>query len=211
MNLLSSKTIAKLWMALLVLSCARATRAQGQPEFSADVVTTYSESAGKLLSGQHTGRFYASKGRTRSETYRNGELAAVTIVDTKNQTEWQLMPKQKIAMDYTAMYQKAQESVAQAMPQSELDPNNPCAVFKQGTCTKVGAEQVNGHSTVKWQVKGNDGQMTYFWVDPGLRFSIKTQTPIFVSEFRNIKLGAQPDSLFQVPPDYRKMTQPGLR
>ena len=42
-------------------------------------------------------------------------------------------------------------------------------------------------------------------VDPTLHFTLKMEAPQFKTEFRNIKVGPQPDSLFEVPADYQKL------
>ena len=90
-----------------------------------------------------------------------------------------------------------------------VDPMNPCSAFKATTCQKVGSETIDGHNTEKWEMKSQDGKLAYVWVDPKLPLGVKYQSPDgSVDQFRNIRVGPQPDSLFTVPPDYHKLQSP---
>jgi hypothetical protein len=196
--------------AVVVATCTILCAAGGAqtfefPDFSADVVTHFSGGRGNEADGK--GRFFTSKGRVRTETYRGDTLSGVMITDMRNQTALRLMPQRKVAMDLSATFKAAQQSM-NAMVQKPVDPANPCAALPGMTCTKLGSEAVDGRTTQKWELKDKNGKPLYLWTDPALHFALKVQGQGYSSEFHNVKVGPQPDNLFQVPPDYRKMTAP---
>jgi len=74
------------------------------------------------------------------------------------------------------------------------------------SCKRVGEETVNGRGAVKYQATSPQGKVQYAWLDTKLKFLVKSEDPEGRSmEFRNIKEGAQPASLFEIPAGYRKM------
>jgi hypothetical protein len=174
------------------------------PDMSADMVS----SGGGL---QSQGKFYTSKGRIRVESSRG----TIMIMDPAMATGWALNSQRKTAVDVSASMKAAQQSgnkmVGQMSPKEILvDPNNPCAALKGSSCKKLGNEMTNGRQTTKWEVRDSDGKPVYLWIDPKLWLAVKTQTENYTGEFRNIKEGPQPDSLFQVPADYKKVSRPGM-
>jgi hypothetical protein len=179
------------------------------PDFSAEVIT-HLGGGRSAADGESTGRFYTSKGRVRTETYRNGVLTSAMIVDARNRTAWQLSPERKAAMDMSANYAAAQRQ-ANAMVQTPLDPKNPCAALPGATCRKVGIDTVAGRSTEKWELTEKDGTRMVMWIDPALHFALRVQASQFEAEFRNVKLAPQPDALFQIPADYQRLGAGGRR
>lgn len=88
---------------------------------------------------------------------------------------------------------------------SAPEPTNPCAALRAYTCSKLGNEDVNGRHTQKWEMKDTqNGNVMTVWIDPSLPWAVKTPSATFTSELRNLKEEPQPESLFQVPSDYRK-------
>src|SRR6202043_468433 len=85
------------------------------------------------------------------------------------------------------------------------DVENACGDWQKsvraqgGTCKKVGDESVNGRNSVKYQGTNASGDVSYFWLDPKLRFPIKWHGKNSGGELRNIQEGPQPASLFEVP------------
>jgi hypothetical protein len=95
------------------------------------------------------------------------------------------------------------------------DVNDACPQWKRiaeqyktdknwGSCSKVGNEEVNGRSTVKYEGVSNKGEKTYYWIDTKLKCGIKAESSSGTFELRNIKEAAQPASLFEVPAGYTK-------
>jgi len=71
-------------------------------------------------------------------------------------------------------------------------------------------EKINGRDTEKWVLKltrpGGKTEQTYQWYDPQLGIIIKEIIPGgYVRELKDIKIGKQPDALFNVPAGYRKL------
>lgn len=77
----------------------------------------------------------------------------------------------------------------------------------------IGKESVNGRSTEKWEISssrpGGQSQVSHQWHDPQLKMNIREEHPGGYSRnLVNIKPGAQPRSLFVIPPDYTEMSPP---
>src|SRR5262245_43032933 len=104
-----------------------------------------------------------------------------------------------------------------------LDPDNPCpqwqAMAKESarmlnpadaegnwTCRRVGPETVNGRSTVKFEGVTPKGEHHFGWIDPKLRFLVKSEGANGTGmELQNIKEGPQQASLFEVPAGFQKL------
>ncbi len=93
----------------------------------------------------------------------------------------------------------------------------PLKVFApDGTVTElslVGLETLDNRPVEKWltRVSRPDGQATeaWQWFDPELQIAIREALPGgMVRELRNIQLGPQPDTLFEVPSDYTRLANP---
>jgi hypothetical protein len=97
------------------------------------------------------------------------------------------------------------------------DVENACDEWRKlatkpgGSCRKIGNEAVNGRSTIKYEGTSADGDVSYVWIDPKLRFPVKWQGKNDGGEMRNIQEGPQPASLFLVPSDYQKMDMGNMR
>ena len=63
---------------------------------------------------------------------------------------------------------------------------------------------MNGRDTVKYEGTNSSGEKSTAWIDSKVRFPIKWEGQNGTGEFRNIKEGPQPSSLFEVPSDYTK-------
>jgi hypothetical protein len=80
----------------------------------------------------------------------------------------------------------------------------------------IGSETVDGHPTKKYEVTVRDGKKqmkTFQWLATDLNnFPIKTAAVDggWAMEYRNIKMGSQPDSLFEAPKGYKKTAMPGM-
>ncbi len=75
-----------------------------------------------------------------------------------------------------------------------------------------GRRTVNGRSTQKWEFSSNafgKPSKSYQWIDPKLYIAVKRADNDGVKELRNIREAPQPDSLFEIPADYHRMTSPG--
>ncbi len=77
----------------------------------------------------------------------------------------------------------------------------------------IGEESVNGRQAEKWEMiamQPDGGRITsYHWYDPEIKMNIREQQPGGYSrELVNIKIGAQPETLFAVPRGYNEIQAP---
>ena len=191
-----------LWLVLLSLSAA----AFAQDEFSADM---YNAQSGKDLVSQ--GKIYMAKDKMRMEPRQQSGGGGVLIVNLATQTTAMLMPGQKMYMEMP--YGQGPQRQSFNFFRTG-DVSNACgdwqklATNRGGTCRKVGSETVNGRSTIKYEGTKADGETSYVWLDPSLRFPVKWQGKNGAGELRNINVGSQPASLFEIPAGYQKMQMP---
>ncbi len=162
-------------------------------EFSADVVNT-----GKGGKGM-TSKMYMKANKMRFETPKQDTY---TISRQDLQTTWVVMPKQKSYMEMKADPSK--------------DPA-PREKMKGEISRKlIGPDTVDGHPTKKYEITYKEGQKqmkSYQWLATDLNnFPIKSAAVdgSWGMEYRNIKMGGQPDSLFEVPKGFKKMAMPGM-
>ncbi|MGA2989430.1 MAG: DUF4412 domain-containing protein [Candidatus Korobacteraceae bacterium] len=184
---------------LVVLLAASMAVAQMPSPFSADMVMT----SAKLSQQSMTGKIYFDgSSRFRVDTSMMG-MSAWNIADSKSQIVYSVMPQQQMYME-TRLDQFRAQSKADFTP---YDASNPCAAKPDYNCTKVGTENVNGRSCNKWEFTSKVGGVKrWVWIDQQSNIPVKTLTADGTTvEMRNIQEGAQPDSLFQVPPGFRKM------
>jgi hypothetical protein len=168
--------------------------------FSADKVVT---KHGKTT----TAKVYATPTATREEGVNNGrKYIAITRWDRK--VSWSVMPDQKmyveIALPVGADMANAMNQLGKALMKD--------AQVKQES---LGSEQVEGflcdktRITVTWQgITGSNVQ----WAAKELGgFVVKKQddTAGELTEYKNIQLGPQDPSLFELPAGYKKMSLSG--
>jgi|SRR5688572_21564795 len=181
-------------------SGSAATAPAATREFSADVKTAMAQGPSS------SGKIYVGPGKLRMEMTAAGQQS-VTIFDSQARTGWVLMPQQKMYMEM-----KQQDALSQIANESAGD--NPCANIPNSTCRRGGEENVNGRDTVKWEIAMNEGgqQSTITqWFDPSLGFVVRQQTSEGMTmDVTNIQPGPQPASLFELPPDYKKLSVPGM-
>jgi hypothetical protein len=178
-----------------------------QADFSAEVIDL--QKAGTPA----TAKIYFTKDKMRVEpttTNPRGGGGAV-IVNFATQTSIVLMSQQHMYMEMPA------QSQTQRLGYSYFrvgDVEDACGDWQQlaqnhgNSCHKVGSETVNGRSAVKYETTNSSGDVSYFWLDPKLRFPVKWEGKTSKGELRNIQDGAQPASLFEVPSGYTKMQMP---
>jgi hypothetical protein len=161
-------------------------------DFSADMIST---AQGRSFQG----KIYISKDKTRMET---PESISITRLDKK--VVWVLMPKDKMYME------------------QPVDPSKTVATSEKNSNEierkLIGKEMIDGRMADKYQVvySENGKKLTMFqWIAAGLKIPVKTAAAdgSWTMEYKNIKIGKQPDSLFEVPGDYQKfsMQMPSMK
>ena len=154
-------------------------------DFAADVVTTGQ-------GGSMTAKVYVSGDKSRMETPGS---VAISRMDKK--VVWILMPDQRMYME------------------QPFDPSNVMSGSEkvQGELDRapLGKETIDGKSTdkfkVTYQIEGTKNEM-YQWVEGGTNLPIKSAAidGSWSVEYKNIKTGPQPGSLFELPADYKKFS-----
>lgn len=159
-------------------------------EFSADTVMT---TQGQKMSG----KVFAKDGKFRMEMTKPQEMISISRMDKK--VAWSIFPSERMYME---------------MP---LDPNQIPKTEVRGEIERkqVGTETVDGHPAKKYLVTYKEGGKTsqvHQWMATDINFPVKTAAVNneWVQEFRNVRTGSQPDSLFEVPAGYKKMQIPGM-
>ncbi len=186
--------------ALLIL----ASVAMAQSEFSADVVDTSGQKAGRAPT-----KVYFGKDKMRFESADKNDMKSggSVIFNLKDESWVVLMPNQHMYMDMPASMME-RRGMFHFFRSGDVE--NACSEWlaqetnKGGTCHKVGKETVNGRETVKYEGTNSKGEAGTVWLDSKVRFPIKWVGKNGSGELQNIKEGSQPDSLFEVPSDYKK-------
>ncbi len=167
--------------AAIILTAATALAA----DFSADMVHT--SKAGIVKQ-----KLFISNDKSRMET-----AEAISIIRPDKKVMWMLMPQQKMYMEQS------------------LDPSNIPATSEKYAGeierTLVGKEAVDGRMTDKYRIvytAAGTKTTVYQWFAPDLGIPVKTASEdgSWMMEYKNIKVGSQPDSLFELPAGYSKMS-----
>lgn len=183
-------TVIALAVLILIQSLAGLVLAA---EFSADMVT--------LQGGQETvAKTFYKDGLYRMEISEQGKVS-ITIGNTAEKIVWALDPEAKVYFEFHG-------EQAQTPGVAEVDED----VVKE--TRDLGTETIQGYVCDKTQIVYKDpgmGTMT-IWFSPELQIALKMEYPnnSMTIEYKNIKEAPQPDSLFTIPPGYKKMTIPGM-
>ena len=154
-------------------------------DFSADMVATTKD-------GVVTGKIFVAKEKTRMET---PQTTMITRID-KN-VVWILMPAQRMYME------------------QPLKPENVVATTDKmpGEIERklVGKETVGGKRTDKYRIvytTADKKETVFQWIaaDSGLPIKSAAVDGRWTIEYKNLKTGKQPDSLFEIPTGYQKFS-----
>ena len=160
-------------------------------EFSADMIMTSKE-------GRVMGKVFYKPDRFRMEVKSPEEMITITRMDKK--VIWNIMPREKMYME---------------MPFSPKDKPKVEEKF-EGEIEKrhVGNETIDGHPATKYLItykSGSGKEQVYQWWATDINFPVKTAAvdSSWAQEYKNIKIGSQPNSFFEVPAGYKKFQMPG--
>jgi len=175
-------------------------------EFSAEVFNSRMDSA-------QLKKVYAGKDKVRYEVEsQNAAMGPSAVIVDEAENKWVVVIAER------HMYMDAPRSMTKPLITQfwhVQDVNDACPQWKKtaeqagtdtnwGRCTKIGDDSVNGRSAVKYEGLSKKGEKNHVWVDKKLHCVIKTEDGKGSMELRNIKEGAQPSSLFEVPAGYTK-------
>lgn len=178
-------------------------------DYSADQVMSVKGDEGALTM---QGKLYHSGKKQRREMEFSGHKTVMIVRGDKN-LAWTLMPQNQSYMEH-----------ALDDPSQKKDNAPPDWTAAQDvTLTKVGTETVGGHKATKYEVKvkemgGETGEGTV-WLTTEHNIPIKMQgTSVsrdgersqIDMELKNLKIGKQDASLFEIPSGYQKMVVPQM-
>jgi hypothetical protein len=163
-------------------------------------VPTVEYSADRIMeteAGTFEGKVYSAKDKERNETRMRG-MTSVMILRRDEQLGWMLMPAQK-------MYQ--QMDLAKAQQQSGGQPQD------QVDITEVGSETLEGQSTTKYKLIMKDGSAGGFMWFTKDGIMVKMDSVVkngrdksrMTVTLKNLKIGSQDASLFELPAGYNAM------
>ena len=187
-GVLKMKTFWKLLILGVLLSIPTLAQAA---EFRAVIIN-------RLDSRETQGKIYL-KGEKMRRDFAAGEEVSATIVRQDLKVMWLLIPHQKTVMEMPFSKAFLEQTMGMTKDQAEMK--------------LLGLETVNGYETEKYEttVKGGDQAVKSFvWVAKkfGVPIKMLSQDGKFTMEYRDLKEGGVPDSVFEIPPGYQKMAMP---
>ena len=203
-----------LFLAVMALFAPGQTQKAG-PQFSA-----YVRVWNKRSSVAHMKMFV---GNMRARLDRQPDLSGYhsvqsLIVDSEAHTVFLLIPEKKSYVESTKLAADFSHGASIFRPR---DPSHPCAEWIELVrknrnvelrCRKLGEEILNGRKTEKWEGSATPvGGWGRIWFDPELRFVVKLQSYpqsalLEGYDLEEIEEGPQPDTLFERPGDYVRMS-----
>jgi len=178
------KFIATVVFILLISGTASAL------ELSSDFVTTH----GGFKS---SGKMYLTPDKIRMDMDSPQKMSSITRMDKK--VIWNVMHDQKSYMELPF--------VEDRKPRVERE-------YKGEIERKlVGKETIDGHPTEKYLItfkERNNTNKVYQWWATDINFPVKTEDVDgqWKQEYKNIKMGKQDGSLFEIPAGYKKFEMP---
>lgn len=167
-------------------------------EFSADMIHKMGGETAK-------GKVYVKGNKIRQEMAKEGEEAIMIMLLDKG-IIWNLIPEQRIYMEMPSMGDVVN------------DPEYEKKLEEMAEKKYLGKEKVNGYVCKKYQYIYHDKSMGALtqWFSEKLNYPIKSEMGgqsggmDMLIEYKNIKEKKLPDSLFEIPPGYKKMSLPGM-
>jgi outer membrane lipoprotein-sorting protein len=160
-------------------------------EFSADVVM--------IAKGEKTtSKIYFKSDRFRMDMESPQKMTTITRMDKR--VVWNIMPAERMYMEIP--FNPQSRPMVEGKMEGEMERK------------LVGSETVAGHPTKKYLItykKANRKDQVYQWVATDINFPVRTSAVdgSWMQEYRNIKMGSQPNGLFELPGGYRKFSMPG--
>ena len=180
---------------LIATGCGKDKEGANAPalqEFSATMVNT---SAGQKV----TTKIYMKAGKLRTDT-----SGSSTINRQDLNKVWTIIAAQKSYMEMEM------EGATATQPQMVEE-----TVKGEVSRKELGSETVSGHPATKYEVTAKaDDRVTkiHQWWATDIKFPVRTAAVdgSWSVEYRDIQIGDQPDSLFEIPSGYSKMSIPGM-
>ena len=141
------------------------------------------------------GKFYSGKNKSRVDNTSGDTSYNITRFD-KGLT-WTVMPKKKKYSELRS-------------PNIKIEPPAEEKMSGEIERKQVGTEDFDGHPTIKYlitQDMGGNREQVYMWLATDINVAVKfaAENGSWFLEYRNVKVGPQPDKLFEVPVGYKKL------
>ncbi|HEX3950417.1 MAG TPA: hypothetical protein VHW95_11250 [Steroidobacteraceae bacterium] len=197
--------------ATLLLLTAASAQSQGPPqEFSADIVRR--DASGAPIGA--TAKLHAARHKTRIDGL--DASGGFFVTDNQAGSAFFVRPAQHIYMD-----------AGQSTPLTQIfipvEPRDPCRQWQTAAriagaagaegwrCVFIGPGRFDNRETLKYRVLSPGSAGGQRWIESGLGFPVKARTEDGATiALENIRIGSQPESLFSVPSDYRKLDPQAL-
>jgi hypothetical protein len=174
-------------------------------EFSADIVRLDADGT----PNGPAAKLHVSRQKTRIDAVDGS--GGYFITDGEAGTAFFVRPAQRVYMD-------AKESTPLTQIFVQVDPRDPCrqwhtaarvagaATAEDWHCSRTGSTMIEGHPVVEYQVLSPGHASSQRWMDSILSFPVRSQgSDGSTVALENIRIESQSQSLFSVPPDYRKL------
>jgi hypothetical protein len=174
-------------------------------EFAGDLVG--SDTSSQTV--RAVGKIFVANGSARIETR---ELAdGYFLIPRRQRAAYFVRPAQHVFMDAKQSSQLTQFFIP-------VDPDNPCRQWRAmaqiaGTkdgdsewrCDRLGPESIDGRTAEKYRAIVSPDKTIYGWIDRELKIPLRVQSAAgALTEIRNLQIGQQESTLFQMPDGYRK-------
>ena len=181
------KIIFPLALAVLAIYCRAALAlGAGPQQYSADML---SRSGGQTVQS----KVYVSGQKMRTEMSGN-----IAIIRMDKNVSWIIMPAERTYME--------QPIDQRTLPKTSQEFTGEIERVSQGK------EIVDGKPAEKFQVtytEGGNRTSAYQWIlDSGFPVKMQALDGSWSVEYKNVNLGPQPDTLFEVPAGYEKFAMP---
>ncbi|MEA3493968.1 MAG: DUF4412 domain-containing protein [Candidatus Margulisiibacteriota bacterium] len=182
-------SLVSVFVMVSILGCAGPSATK---EFSADMVM-------KFGGMTQRGKIYVANNKWRTDMTVYGKKAT-SIIRADKKTVWSLMPGQKTYMEMKYTEDKSR-GLTTKMP-GEMNRK------------KVGSGKVNGVMCDKYKItykSGGKSETVYQWLSKDM-IPVRTKTAdgSWMVEYKNIKRGKQPASVFELPAGYKKFKMPKI-
>jgi len=190
---------SRVFFLLVTFSLFTCTLLTAQTEFAADVTNSWGGSvqASKIFVGQNKMRIESKLTNESGPVILDLATHTTRVVIADKKAYLEALPGMSLQRGY-AFFRPA-------------DVENSCdvwlkLVFRPGaTCQKLGVAAVYGRATVEYEGKSPEGDISHVWLDTKLAFPIKWDSKGGGGELHNIQEAPQPDALFEIPADYKKI------
>jgi len=158
-------------------------------------------------------KYYVGKDRMRMEVTMGGVGAGgnITVFDGDQITMYTIIPQMQQYTKRTGTAEALGDENPALMFGSPDDADHPCQTDPETSCEKIGSGTLLGRAVDKYLVKDvEDGvpSKNIIWIDRELLFPLKTEGDDGTVEATSVKIGTQPDKLFEIPAGYTELKVP---